>query len=406
MAPVGSWESLSAAIQAGSDSVYFGIDKLNMRSQSTLNFTISDLKEIVDQCNANKIKTYLTLNTVMYDQDLTLMRDLIETAKEFKLNAIIASDIAAINYANLCGVEVHVSTQLNVSNLEAVKFYSKFADVIVLARELSLQQVADIAKSIENEHICGPSGKLLKLELFVHGALCMAVSGKCYLSLHEYNKSANRGGCLQLCRRSYIVTDKETAREIEVDNQYIMSPKDLCTIGFLNKVMDAGVRVLKIEGRARPPEYVKTVIECYNEAIQAHLDGTFDELKINDWKTRLSTVFNRGFWDGYYLGQTMGEWSHVYGSKATKKKVYIGKGMNYFSNLKVAEFLVETNSLKVGDEIMIVGPTTGVIETKITEIRVDLQIVNETKKGERFSIPMAANIRRSDKLYKIITIED
>lgn len=406
MAPVGSWESLRAAIQAGSDSVYFGIDKLNMRSQSTLNFTTNDLKEIVDQCNANKIKTYLTLNTVMYDQDLPLMRDLIETAKEYKLNAIIASDIAAINYANLCGVEVHVSTQLNVSNLEAVKFYSKFADVIVLARELSLQQVADIAKSIEDEHICGPSGKPLKLELFVHGALCMAVSGKCYLSLHEYNKSANRGSCLQLCRRSYIVTDKETAREIEVDNQYIMSPKDLCTIGFLNKIMDSGVRVLKIEGRARPPEYVKTVIECYNEAIQAHLDGTFDDLKINGWKTRLSTVFNRGFWDGYYLGQTLGEWSHVYGSKATKKKIYIGKGMNYFSNLKVAEFLVETNSLKVGDEIMIVGPTTGVIETKITEIRVDLQIVNETKKGERFSIPMPTNIRRSDKLYKIITVED
>ena len=406
MAPVGSWESLRAAIQAGSDSVYFGIDKLNMRSQSTLNFTTNDLKEIVDQCNANKIKTYLTLNTVMYDQDIPLMRDLIETAKEYKLNAIIASDIAAINYANLCGVEVHVSTQLNVSNLEAVKFYSKFADVIVLARELSLTQVADIAKSIEDEHICGPSGKPLKLELFVHGALCMAVSGKCYLSLHEYNKSANRGSCLQLCRRSYIVTDKETAREIEVDNQYIMSPKDLCTIGFLNKIMDAGVRVLKIEGRARPPEYVKTVIECYNEAIQAHLDGTFDDFKINGWKTRLSTVFNRGFWDGYYLGQTMGEWSHVYGSKATKKKIYIGKGMNYFSNLKVAEFLVETNSLKVGDEIMIVGPTTGVIETIITEIRVDLQIVNETKKGERFSIPLPANIRRSDKLYKLITTED
>jgi len=404
MAPVGSWESLRAAIQAGTDSVYFGIDKLNMRSQSTLNFTVNDLKEIVDQCNVNKVKTYLTLNTVMYDQDLPLMRNLVETAKEFKLNAIIASDMAAINYANSLGVEVHVSTQLNVSNLEAVKFYSKFADVIVLARELNLLQIVHIAKAIEDEHICGPSGNMLKLELFVHGALCMAVSGKCYLSLHEYNKSANRGSCLQLCRRSYIVTDKESAREIEIDNQYMMSPKDLCTIDFLNKVMDAGVRVLKIEGRARSPEYVKTVVECYHEAINAYLDGTVDQAKIDNWKTRLSAVFNRGFWDGYYLGRTMGEWSNVYGSKATKKKIYIGKGMNYFSNLKVAEFLIESDSLKVGDEIMVTGPTTGVIETKVSEIRIDLQIVSEAKKGERFSMPMTTKIRRSDKLYKLVLV--
>jgi putative protease len=332
------------------------------------------------------------------------MRDLIETAKENKLTAIIASDMAAVNFANARGVEVHISTQLNVSNLEAVKFYSKFADVIVLARELSLLQVAHIAKAIEDENIYGPSGKPLRLELFVHGALCMAISGKCYLSLHEYNKSANRGSCLQLCRRSYIVTDKENNRELEIDNQYIMSPKDLCTIDFLNKVLDAGVKVLKIEGRARSPEYVKTVVECYNEAIHAYLDGSFDKTKTEVWKERLSTVFNRGFWDGYYLGRTMGEWSNVYGSKATKKKIYIGKGMNYFSNLKVAEFLVESGSLKVGDEIMITGPTTGIIETTITEIRIDLQSVKEAKKGERFSMLIDQHIRRSDKLYKLVSM--
>jgi putative protease len=404
MAPVGSWESLTAAIQAGADSVYFGVDKLNMRSQSTINFTFDDLKKIVDQCNKHKVKTYLTLNTVIYDHDIPLMRDLIETAKENKLTAIIASDMAAVNFANARGVEVHISTQLNVSNLEAVKFYSKFADVIVLARELSLLQVAHIAKAIEDENIYGPSGKPLRLELFVHGALCMAISGKCYLSLHEYNKSANRGSCLQLCRRSYIVTDKENNRELEIDNQYIMSPKDLCTIDFLNKVLDAGVKVLKIEGRARSPEYVKTVVECYNEAIHAYLDGSFDKTKTEVWKERLSTVFNRGFWDGYYLGRTMGEWSNVYGSKATKKKIYIGKGMNYFSNLKVAEFLVESGSLKVGDEIMITGPTTGIIETTITEIRIDLQSVKEAKKGERFSMLIDQHIRRSDKLYKLVSM--
>ncbi len=406
MAPVGSWESLTAAIQAGADSVYFGIDKLNMRSQSTINFTFEDLKQIVDQCNKHKVKTYLTLNTVIYDHDIPLMHDLIETAKENKHTAVIASDMAAVNYANARGVEVHISTQLNVSNLEAVKFYSKFADVIVLARELSLLQVAHIAKAIEDENICGPSGKPLRLELFVHGALCMAISGKCYLSLHEYNKSANRGSCLQLCRRSYIVTDKDTNRELEIDNQYIMSPKDLCTIDFLNKVLDAGVKVLKIEGRARSPEYVKTAVECYNEAIHAYLDGSFDRTKTDVWKERLSTVFNRGFWDGYYLGRTMGEWSNIYGSKATKKKIYIGKGMNYFSNLKVAEFLVESSSLKVGDEIMITGPTTGVIETTITEIRIDLQSVKEAKKGERFSMPIDKHIRRSDQLYKVVSVEN
>ncbi len=402
MAPVGSWESLTAAIQAGANSVYFGVDRLNMRSQSTLNFTFEDLEQIVAQCEKNKVKTYLTLNTVMYDQDIPLMQDLIEAAKKNKVNAIIASDMAAINYANSRKVEVHISTQVNVSNLEAVKFYAKFADVIVLARELSLLQIAHMAKAIEDEHICGPYGKPIKLELFVHGALCMAISGKCYLSLHEYNKSANRGGCLQLCRRSYIVTDKESKKELEIDNQYIMSPKDLCTIDFINKVLEAGVKVLKIEGRARSPEYVKTTVACYNEAVNAYLEGTFDKTKIDLWKQRLSGVFNRGFWDGYYLGRTVGEWSNVYGSMATKKKIYVGKGLNYFSKLKVAEFLVESDSLKVGDEILITGPTTGVIESKIAEIRVDLQSVNEAKKGERFSIPLDLQIRRSDKLYKMV----
>ena len=405
MAPVGSWESLTAAIQAGADSVYFGIDKLNMRSQSTINFTFNDLEKIVELCSEKGLKTYLTLNTVMYDQDLSLMRELVDAAKKNKVTAIIASDLAAINYASQQGVEVHISTQQSISNFETVKFFSRFADVVVLARELSLKQVAEIARSIRSENICGPSGRLVKLELFAHGALCMAISGKCYLSLHEYNRSANRGSCLQLCRRSYIVTDKETQRELEIDNQYIMSPKDLCTIDFLNLILEADVKVLKIEGRARSAEYVKTVIGCYNEAINAYIDGTYNQEKINSWKERLSTVFNRGFWDGYYLGRPLGEWSNVYGSKATKKKIYIGKGMNYFSNLKVAEFLVESGSLKVGDEIIITGPTTGVIETKVKELRVELKPIDEVQKGDRFSMPIDDQVRRSDKLYKLVAVE-
>jgi U32 family peptidase len=404
MAPVGSWESLRAAIQAGTDSVYFGIDRLNMRSQSTVNFTLDDFAQIVKTCDDYGIKSYLTLNTVMYDQDLPLMRNLIDAAKENKVNAIVASDMAVIQYASSKGVEVHISTQQSISNLETVKFYSRFSDVVVLARELSLLQVAHISRAIDQENICGPSGKPLRLELFVHGALCMAISGKCYLSLHEYNKSANRGSCLQLCRRSYLLTDKETGKELEVDNQYLMSPKDLCTIDFVNLVLEAGVKVLKIEGRARSAEYVKTVVACYNEAIHACLDGSFDKEKIDAWKERLSTVFNRGFWDGYYLGRTLGEWSNAYGSRATKKKVYIGKGMNYFSNLQVAEFLVESGTLKVGDEIIISGPTTGVIETKVPEMRVELTSVNEARKGECFSMPVTTQIRRSDKLYKIVDV--
>jgi putative protease len=403
MAPVGSWESLSAAIQAGTDSVYFGVDRLNMRSHSTINFTFDDLRKIVAICREAKVKTYLTLNTVLYDHDLSLMRDTVDTAKNCGIDAIIASDIAAINYADSIHMEVHISTQCNVSNLEAVKFYAKFADVIVLARELSLLQVARISHAIETENICGPSGKPIRLELFVHGALCMAVSGKCYLSLHETNRSANRGSCLQICRRSYIVTDKETKQELEMDNQYLMSPKDLCTIDFLNLVLDSGIKVMKIEGRARSAEYVKTVVECYNQAIDAYMEGTYTREKIDKWKERLATVFNRGFWDGYYLGRRLGEWSGVYGSKATRKKVYIGKGTNYFSNIKVAEFIVETGTLKVGDDIIISGPTTGIIEMKVPEIRVDLQNVEEAQKGIRFSMPIEQTVRRSDKLYKLVS---
>lgn len=404
MAPVGSWESLTAAIQAGANSIYFGVDRLNMRSQSTLNFTQDDLKTIVDQCRKHGVKTYLTLNAVMYDQDLGLMRELVKAAKKSAIDAIIASDISVIEYANFEGVEVHISTQQNISNIEAVKFYSRYADVIVLARELTLEQINDINKVVYSEDIRGPSGNQIKLELFVHGALCMAISGKCYLSLHEYNKSANRGGCLQLCRRSYIVTDKESDTELEIDNEYIMSPKDLCTIDFLDQILSSGVTVLKIEGRARSADYVKTVVETYRTALEAIFNGTYNQENINAWKNRLSTVFNRGFWDGYYLGKTIGQWSDSYGSKATTKKIYIGKGVNYFTNLNIAEFLIETGSLQVGDRILITGPTTGVVETQIKEIRVNLLPVNEAIKGERFSIPIQEHIRRSDKLYKLISV--
>jgi U32 family peptidase len=402
MAPVGSWESLTAAVQGGANSVYFGIDRLNMRSQSTVNFTFNDLPKIVDFCRKSSVKTYLTINTVLYDHDLGLMHELVNAVKTYQVDAIIASDISAIEYANSVGVEVHISTQLNVSNLSAVKFFSKFADVIVLARELSVLQIAHIANAIINENICGPSGKPVRLELFVHGALCMAVSGKCYLSLHQMNKSANRGGCLQICRRGYIVTDKESKEELEIDDQYIMSPKDLCTIDFLNIILDSGIRVLKIEGRARSADYVKTVVECYNQAVNSYFEGTYNREKIDIWKEKLATVFNRGFWDGYYLGRRLGEWSGVYGSKATVKKIYIGKGTNYFNNIKVAEFIIETGNLKVGDSILITGPTTGVVEFKVPEIRVDLKNVEEAGKGDKFSMPIDTIIRRSDKLYKLI----
>ena len=402
MAPVGSYESLRAAIKGGANSVYFGIEGLNMRSRSSNNFTIDDLHEIARIAHKNNVKTYLTVNTVLYDQDLNLMKKVILAAKEAKLSAIIASDVAAISFAREINAEVHLSTQLNISNIESLKFYAKFADVVVLARELNLDQVAQIYREIELQQIKGPGGKLIQIEMFSHGALCMAVSGKCYLSLHNTDHSANRGACLQTCRRSYVVTDKDTGQELEIDNEYIMSPKDLKTIHFLNKMVDAGVRVFKIEGRARGPEYVYTVVKAYNEAINAILEGSFDQEKIENWNKELSTVFNRGFWDGYYLGQKLGEWSHNYGNRATKRKMYIGKGTNYFPKIGVAEFLLETQSLKVGDEILITGPTTGIVKMVVPELRVDLKPVKETIKGDRFSMPVPEKIRRSDKLYKIV----
>ena len=402
MAPVGSYESLRAAIQGGANSVYFGIEGLNMRSRSSNNFTVDDLHEIVKIAQKSQVKTYLTVNTVLYDQDLNLMRKVIMAAKEANISAVIASDVSAISFAREINVEVHLSTQLNISNIEALKFYAQFADVVVLARELDLDQVAQIYREIQLQQIKGPKGKLIQIEMFSHGALCMAVSGKCYLSLHNTTSSANRGACLQTCRRSYIVTDKETGQELEVDNEYIMSPKDLKTIHFLNKMVDAGVRVFKIEGRARGPEYVYTVVKAYNEALNSILQGNFDQDKIDKWNKELETVFNRGFWDGYYLGQKLGEWSHNYGNRASKRKIYIGKGTNYFPKIGVAEFLMETQNLKVGDEILITGPTTGVVKMKVPEIRVDLKPVEETVKGERFSIPIQEKIRRSDKLYKLV----
>lgn len=400
MAPVGSYESLSAAIQGGADSIYFGIEGLNMRARSSNNFTIDDLHEIVRICNEHHIKSYLTVNTVIYDDDLALMRRIIDAAKEAGLSAVIASDVAAMTYACSIGVEVHLSTQLNISNVEALRFYARFADVVVLARELNMEQVAGIYRAICEEHITGPSGKPVRIEMFCHGALCMAVSGKCYLSLHEMNASANRGACMQICRRSYVVQDKETGEELEIDNKYIMSPKDLKTIHFLNKMIDSGVRVFKIEGRARGAEYVRTVVSCYSEAVSAYLDGTFADGKIEEWNTRLATVFNRGFWNGYYLGQRLGEWTHRYGSSATKTKVLIGKGIKYFSKLGVAEFQIESGSLRVGDEILVTGPTTGAVTQVVEEIRVDLKPVEEAKKGDRFSIRMSEKIRPSDKLFK------
>lgn len=405
MAPVGSYESLAAAIQGGADSVYFGIEGLNMRAKSSNNFTVDDLHKIVGICKEHGIKTYLTVNTIIYDNDINLMHQIVNAAKEANLSAIIASDVSVMMYARSIGVEVHLSTQLNITNTDALKFYAQFADVVVLARELNLKQVAAIYQDIVEQEIKGPKGELIRIEMFAHGALCMAVSGKCYLSLHEKDLSANRGACNQLCRRGYIVKDKDSEIELEIDNEYIMSPKDLRTIHFINKMMDAGVRVFKIEGRARGPEYVRTVVECYKEAVISYCDDTFDEDKIESWTERLSTVFNRGFWNGYYLGQRLGEWSSNYGSGATKRKVYIGKGMKYFSKLGVAEFLMETQSLKVGDEILITGPTTGAVFQTVEEIRVDLKSVQETVKGELFSIKVNDKIRPSDKLFKMVIVE-
>lgn len=402
MAPVGSYESLAAAIQGGADSIYFGIEGLNMRARSANNFTTEDLRKISSICKEHNVKTYLTVNTVIYGEDLSLMREIIDAAKEAEITAIIAADVAPMSYANSIGQEIHLSTQLNISNVEALKFYAHFADVVVLARELNMEQVHDIYKQIVEQHITGPKGELIRIEMFAHGALCMAVSGKCYLSLHEQNSSANRGACTQICRRGYTVKDKDSSVELDVDNQYIMSPKDLKTIHFMNKMMDAGVRVFKLEGRARGPEYVRTVTECYKEAVQAYCEGTFTEEKIEDWNERLSTVFNRGFWDGYYLGQRLGEWTSKYGSSATKKKVYIAKAIKHFNEIGVAEFEMESHTLKVGDEILITGPTTGALIQTIEEIRVDLKPVEETVKGERFSLVVKEKIRPSDRMYKLV----
>ena len=402
MAPAGSWESLAAAIQAGADSVYFGVEKLNMRSKSSSNFTMDDLRKIVAICNENKIKSYLTVNTILYDNDINLMREIIQVAKEAGITAVIASDVAAMMFANSIGVEVHLSTQLNITNVESLKFYANFADVVVLARELTMEQVEELYKQIVTEKITGRKGELIQIEMFCHGALCMAVSGKCYLSLHEKNLSANRGECNQICRRAYTVKDKESEIELDIDNEYIMSPKDLKTIGFIDTMLDSGVRVLKIEGRARGPEYVKTVVSCYREAVESYIDGTFTVEKIEGWNERLSRVFNRGFWNGYYLGQRLGEWSSNYGSEATHKKMYIGKVTNYFAKVGVAEILVEAQFVLAGDELLITGETTGAYEAIAEEIRVDLKPVDKAIKGEYFSIKTNEIIRRNDKVYKII----
>ena len=400
MAPVGSYESLYAALQGGADSIYFGVEGLNMRARSSANFTLDDLKNIVSLCSDKGVKTYLTVNTVIYNNELEKMRQVIDCAGKVGVTAVIASDLAAILYAHSVGVEVHISTQCNITNYEAVRFFAQYADVIVLAREVVLDQVMDIHRRIIENDLRGPKGELIKIEMFAHGALCMAVSGKCYLSLHEKNASANRGACNQICRRAYTVKDRDNEVELDIENEYIMSPKDLCTIGFVNKMIDAGVRVFKIEGRARSAEYVRTVCECYNEAIYAYLEDAYSADKIGGWKERLATVFNRGFWDGYYLGQRLGEWSEVYGSKATKKKILLGKVTNYFTNLQVGEFKLESFDLKVGDEILIQGPTTGTIQMTVEEMRVDLKPVEKVEKGILFSVQVTEKIRRGDKLYK------
>jgi len=402
MSPVGSYESLMAAIQGGAGSVYFGVGKLNMRARSSVNFSLDDLEKISLICQENSIRSYLTLNTVVFDEELSEIQKIIDAAKKNGISAIIASDIAVLEYAHSAGMEVHVSTQCNITNLSAVKFFSRYADVMVTARELTLEQVASIIRQIEEQHICGPSGELVRIEIFVHGALCMAVSGKCYLSLDNFNHSANRGACLQPCRRSYSVKDKESEMELEVDHEYIMSPKDLKTVDFLDKIIKAGIRVLKIEGRGRSPEYVKTVTRVYRQAVETILDGTYTQENIDRWNSELSSVYNRGFWDGYYLGQKIGEWSDKYGSQATLCKEYVGKVTNYYANLKVAEIRIEAQPLTIGDTISISGTTTGVYEGSVAEIRIDLKPVQEALKGELCSIPVTGLVRRNDKLYKLI----
>jgi putative protease len=400
MSPAGSYESLRAAIQGGADSVYFGVGKLNMRSRSSQNFTLDDLKEISSICREAGVKSYLALNTVIFDSEMDEMRQTADAARDAGISAIIASDMSVISYARAIGMEVHLSTQTNVTNLEAVRFYAQFADVMVTARELSLQQVHEIVKGIDLYQVKGPSGRLVQIEVFVHGALCMAISGKCYLSLDNMNSSANRGACLQPCRRTYLVTDKEDGHQYEIDNQYIMSPKDLCTIGFIDKIAMAGVTVLKIEGRGRSHEYVHTVTKCYREAADSVQNNTFNQDKVAAWMDRLQSVYNRGFWEGYYLGSTMGEWAERYGSQATRRKIYLGMVTNYFSKLKVAEIKMETNEVHPNDPLLITGPTTGVLEFSPSEIRVGLQPVACSKKGDFCSIPVPELVRRGDKVYK------
>lgn len=406
MAPVGSRESLAAALKAGANSIYFGIESLNMRAHSANHFTIDDLHEIAQITAEHGVKSYLTVNTIIYGEDLTLMRKICDAAKEAKISAIIASDVSVLSYCHQIGQELHLSTQLNITNIESLKFYAQFADVVVLARELNLEQVADIHRQIVEQNICGPSGKQIRIEMFCHGALCMAVSGKCYLSLDNLNHSANRGACMQVCRRGYTVKDRETGVELDVDNQYIMSPKDLNTIGFIDKMMEAGVRVFKIEGRARPAEYVLQVASCYREAINAVLDGTYSKEKVDEWNKRLSTVFNRGFWDGYYLGQRMGEWNNRYGSMATEKKAYVGKGVKYFSKLGVAEFKLEAGEIRKSDKLLVTGPTTGALYFTAEEIRYDLDPVEVGEKGRNVSLPVPEKVRPSDKLYRICPVEN
>ncbi len=402
MAPVGSRECLAAALKAGADSIYFGIEALNMRAHSASKFTIDDLRDIAAQCAERGVKSYLTVNTIIYDEDMELMRRICSAAREAGISAVIASDVAVLSYCREIGQEVHLSTQLNISNTEALRFYARFADVAVLARELSLDKVAAIHEAIEREHICGPAGEPVRIEMFCHGALCMAVSGKCYLSLDNLGRSANRGECMQVCRRGYTVRDRETGTELDVDNKYIMSPKDLKTIGFIDRMMEAGVRVFKIEGRARSAEYVYTVVSCYKEALAAVLDGTFSPERVEEWNKRLATVFNRGFWDGYYLGQKLGEWSAVYGSSATERKQYVGKGLKYFSRLGVGEFYIEAGEFAPGDKLLIIGPTTGALYVTATDIHGDNGAVERACKGMRVSIPVPEKVRPSDKLYKLV----
>ncbi len=406
MAPVGSRDALAAALKAGADSVYFGIERLNMRAHSASTFTIDDLRDIAATCSAKGVKTYLTVNTIIYGEDIPLMHDIVDAAKAAGISAVIASDVAVMTYCNSIGQEVHLSTQLNISNIEALRFYAQFADVVVLARELNLDQVAEIHRQIEEQRICGPSGQPVRIEMFCHGALCMAVSGKCYMSLDNTGRSANRGACMQICRRSYLVTDRETGTELEIDNKYIMSPKDLKTVRFIDRMMKSGVRVFKIEGRARGPEYVKTVVECYREAIQSVLDDTYTEARKDAWDERLATVFNRGFWDGYYLGQRLGEWNEHYGSCATERKVYVGKGLKYFSKLGVAEFSCEACEFSVGDKMLVTGPTTGALYVTVEEIHDDTHAVTTAQKGTRVSFKVPEKVRPSDKLFKIVSSKE